>query len=109
VQAKLVLAHETLPARPDRSLKQTVARARIWYEELAKGKRGSIAEIAEAEGITGSKVAAILELAFLAPELVERIVAGTQPTALSTTRLVRDEAVPAIWREQVTVFGSLIG
>jgi site-specific DNA recombinase len=100
VQAKLVLPNSAQIQRPDRSLQQGVARARAWFEELATGKRRSIAEISAAEGITGSKVAALLDLAFLAPDLVERIVAGTQPATLSAAILVRDQVITLNWLAQ---------
>ena len=56
--------------------------------------------------ITGSKVAALLELAFLAPALVDQIVQGAQQATLSTARLVRDEAIPPRWVDQRTEFSG---
>ena len=100
VQAKLVVGDGKLDLRSDLSLQQAVARGSIWFEHLATGKRRSVAEISAAEGITGSKVTALLELAFLAPVLVDKIVQGTQPATLSAARLVRDEVIPVRWTEQ---------
>ena len=49
---------------------------------------------------------ALLELAFLAPELVVKIVGGGQPVTLSTARLVRDAVVPTSWAAQRLKFGT---
>jgi site-specific DNA recombinase len=106
VQAKLIIGEGTHDRPGDISLQQAVARGRVWFEQLATGKRRSVAEISAAEGITGSKVAALLELAFLAPELVDQIVQGAQQATLSTARLVRDEAIPPRWVEQRTKFSG---
>jgi hypothetical protein len=105
VQAKIVVEKSMPGHRPDRSLQQAVARARGWFEDLTTGRRRSIADISLAEGITGSKVTAMLELVFLAPELVEQIMQGNQSAALSTARLVRDETIPMIWTQQRKNYG----
>jgi len=103
VQAKLVVGGIAPDRHVDRSLRKAVARARYWFEELTSGKCRSIAEISSAEGITGSKVADLLQLAFLSPDLVERIVQGTQPKSLSAAQLVRDEEISMRWSEQSVV------
>ena len=100
MQAKLVVGGIAPDRHVDQSLRKAVARARYWFEDLASGKRRSIADIATREGITGSKVADLLQLAFLSPDLVERIVRGTQPKSLSTATLVRDEDIPMQWSRQ---------
>jgi DNA invertase Pin-like site-specific DNA recombinase len=106
VQAKLTIGGGTPERRLDKSLQENVARAHGWLQQLAGGERRSIAEIAAAENITGSKVTAILDLAFLAPDLVEGILAGTQLASLSATRLIRDEDIPARWVDQRARFRS---
>ena len=106
VQAKLIIGEGTHERPADISLQQAIARGRIWFEQLVTGERRSVAEISAEEGITGSKVAALLELAFLAPDLVDQIVQGLQPANLSTARLVRDEAIPPRWVDQRTKFSG---
>ena len=100
VQAKLVVGGSAPDRHIDQSLLQAVARAHVWFGDLASGKRQSVAEISSVEGITGSKVAELLPLAFLSPILVERIVQGTQPKFLSAAQLVRDEEISMRWSEQ---------
>ncbi|MEO8882451.1 MAG: hypothetical protein ABI377_03385, partial [Devosia sp.] len=106
VQAKLVVDSGAPDRRPDRPLQQAVARAHAWFESLASGKRRSVAEIATAESITGSKVTALLQLAFLSPELVDHIVRGTQPISLSAEQLIRGEEIPMRWSAQQRRFSD---
>ena len=42
-----------------------------------------------------------ISLAFLAPEIVESINAGTQPTDLTADALVKRIEIPLAWSEQV--------
>jgi hypothetical protein len=41
---------------------------------------------------------------FLAPDLVERILEGNQPMALTAERLKRTGELPLLWDEQRTLF-----
>jgi site-specific DNA recombinase len=100
VQAKLIVDGAGPEHRPDRSLQESVARGWTWFQQLATGERTSIAQISEAEGITGSKIASILDLAFLTPHLVDAIVVGSQPASLSAAQLIRDEDIPLHWEVQ---------
>ena len=106
MQAKLVVGGSAPERHVDRSLLQAVARAHVWFEHLASGKRRSVAEIAALEGVTGSKVTALLQLAFLSPELVDHIVQGTQPISLSAEQFVRGEEIPLRWSTQQAVLGD---
>lgn len=65
--------------KPDPALIKAVARARLWFDELASGKVTSVADIVKREGLDQGYVSRLLKLAFLPPKIVESIVAGTQP------------------------------
>jgi hypothetical protein len=41
-----------------------------------------------------------VRLAFLSPEIVNRILAGTQPAALNCTTLTTTDQIPRSWNEQ---------
>ena len=69
-----------------------------WQEILDAGRYRSITEIAAALGLDRSYVGRILRLTLLAPDIVEAIVRGEEPSGLSLERLVR--RIPAAWAEQ---------
>ena len=55
---------------------------------------------AVAENLTGSYVTRVLRLAFLAPNIVEAIITGTQPVELTLDRILRGGTLPLTWPEQ---------
>jgi hypothetical protein len=104
---KLVLARpgDTEDARIDQALVKAVVRGRDWFERIASGQAESFAEIARAEGVTGRYVAHVIPLAFLAPDIVARILAGTQPVDLTAQKLIKRIDLPLDWVEQRTLLG----
>jgi site-specific DNA recombinase len=55
--------------------------------------------LAEREGMKVSSVAKQLPLAFLAPDIVEAILAGAQSATIVSRRLIRSD-LPLIWKHQ---------
>jgi site-specific DNA recombinase len=101
VEMKLVIAGDTArPARPDPVLIKAVARAHLWFEDLATGRVPSLQAIADREGITESYVRRLIPLAFLAPGIVKAILEGEQPVELSAARLTGAVKLPLDWNEQ---------
>ena len=82
----------------DNSMVKAVARAFRWREMLENGEYATIAEIAEAEKINESYVGRILRLTLLAPAIVETIIDGRQPAAITLASLMRP--FPTGWLEQ---------
>jgi hypothetical protein len=81
---RLVIEGNHVPARrADSALLKAVARARQWSEDLLMGRAKSVAKIAEREGVSDRYVRRLTRLAFLAPQIVEAIVAGNQPPELT--------------------------
>ena len=62
----------------DEPLIRAIACGRAWFEELASGRAASLGEIAERVGVTDRYVGRIVDLAFLAPDVVEAMLAGEQ-------------------------------
>jgi site-specific DNA recombinase len=87
-------------AGPDPALIKALVRGRQWFEQLAGGQVQSLNEIAKAEGVTGRYVAHLIPLAFLAPDIVARILSGTQPVDLTTEELTKRIDLPLDWTEQ---------
>ena len=84
---------------------EVIVRGRNWFEQLTSGRVRTFLEIAEAEGVTGRYVAHLVPLAFLAPELVARILSGTQPVGLTTETLTKRIDLPLEWAEQRALLG----
>ena len=115
VEQKLVIpgagsSATTCSANP--ALLGLVARSRGWFEAIASGRVTSFKEIAKAEGVSEQFVSNRISLAFIAPEIVESISAGSQPADLTADALVKRTEIPLSWSEQVALLqpdGSLQG
>lgn len=99
VEAKLILGHKDVAGATDRKLIETVARARGWLDRLSKGAVATINDLAAQENLHPSDVTRILPLAFLAPDIVEAILQGKQPVALTAEKLMRCR-LPTSWEQQ---------
>ncbi|MCK5363804.1 MAG: recombinase family protein, partial [Gammaproteobacteria bacterium] len=106
VEAKLVVrAAQGEAAAPDRNLIALVAQARRWFDQLAGGEVGSIQEIARRDVTDASDIGRNIQLAFLAPDIVEAILAGRQPVELTARNLRRIGALPLEWDRQRRLLG----
>jgi hypothetical protein len=92
----------TSKPQPDSTLIKALARAWRWQRMLDDGVYTSVTEIGEAENISKSYVSRILRLALLAPDIVERILAGGTDRARRLEQLERP--LPASWAEQRYLF-----
>ena len=92
-------APEPQPAKLDRALIRAVVLARSWAHELETGRAESIKALARREGLCNHYTARLLPLAYLAPNLVDQILAGEQPAAVSLGALT-SRALPLKWADQ---------
>jgi site-specific DNA recombinase len=84
---------------PDTVVVKAIARASVWFEQLAAGKSRSMAGIAVRENITDNYVSNLIHLAWLSPDLVGRVLDG-DPEATAVARgamLTRKSGV--LWRQ----------
>jgi len=81
-----------------------IARAHRWQELLRRGRFKSISELAETVGTDRGYVRRLLNLTLLAPDIIEAILAGNEPSGLSLQRLTRE--MPLRWDEQRRVAAS---
>ena len=102
---KLVLAPDgtldkgtVICRRIDNAMVKAIARAFRWREMLENGTHATIAEIAAAEKINESYVGRILRLTLLAPDIIEAILNGQQPSEMTLTVLMR--RFPVDWEQQ---------
>jgi DNA invertase Pin-like site-specific DNA recombinase len=108
VETKLVLGNRAEPyhsTKCDPALIKAVTRGRLWFEELVAGRARSLHELANREGISRRYIRRLVNLAFLSPQLVEAILQGRQPIALTTKRLTELD-LPLDWHEQRTLLAS---
>jgi site-specific DNA recombinase len=106
VTTKLVLPGEPHHCtKCDPTLIKAIARGHLWFEELATGRARSLDELATREGITRRYIRRLVNLAFLSPQLIETILQGRQPVALTATRLTELD-LPLDWSEQRRLLAS---
>lgn len=84
---------------------QQLAKGHDWLEQLTSGKVRSLGEIGTREGVQNSYVTHVIYRAFLAPDIVRAILAGTQPAYLHLEMLRKLLPLPVDWAEQRTVLG----
>ncbi len=92
-------------ARPNAALIKAVARAHVWYARLLSGEATSLRALAREHGVMPRYIRRILRCAFLAPDLVETILQGHQPPALTLAGLCH--TLPLDWAEQRKEFGPV--
>lgn len=90
---------------PDTALCRTIAKAHYWMQMLITGKANTVREIAASEGIAENEVSRRIQLAFLAPDIVEAILQGQQPNTLTAQSLIRLKHLPGDWDGQRTLLG----
>lgn len=95
----------TSEPRVDARLVTLISKAQGWFADLASGRCSSVAEVAAQSEVGSSYVARVMHLAFLAPDIVERIVRGEAPADLTVDRLCRIGALPMEWQEQRRLLG----
>jgi site-specific DNA recombinase len=94
VETWIIIAAGSEPPREvDSALLKAVARARVWFEELASGRVRSLDEIARNEGIAKRYVERLSRLVFVTPAIVEAIWRGQQPAELNAETLLRGEGL----------------
>ncbi len=106
VEAKLVIHDaQEAAAAPDKNLIALLARAHRWFDALTGREATSVQEIARRDRIDASDVGRSIQLAFLAPDIVEAILTGRQPVELTARRLMRIGALPIEWDRQRRFLG----
>jgi len=100
---KLVLAPDGANWAPaglkvDNVLVKAIARAFRWRKLLETGAYTTIGDLAAAERINPSYVSRMLRLTLLAPDIVEAILSGRQPAAMTLALLTKP--FPVEWARQ---------
>jgi DNA invertase Pin-like site-specific DNA recombinase len=93
-----------ISSRPDRALIRAIVRAHGWRAAAEAREADSLVELANVAGCTERYVRQLFPLAFLAPDIVDAILAGRQPRRLSLA-LMLQTGIPLSWRAQRAAFG----
>lgn len=80
-----------------------LARAHRWQRLLDDGKFKSVSDLAREIGLDPSFAARLLRLTLLAPNIVEAIMMGEEPSGLSLTMLTKQ--LPGEWKAQRLMLG----
>jgi site-specific DNA recombinase len=106
VETRLVLDGEhNSSSIPNAALIKAIARGHSWFETLVREDVGSIRELAAAEGVSERFVAQQMQLAFLAPVFVDRILDAESFPAMTAKRLALND-LPLIWSDQIKLVGQ---
>jgi DNA invertase Pin-like site-specific DNA recombinase len=100
------LGEANVAGRVDRALVRGLALSKSWAGRLASGEASSLKAIAQSEGYCDHYAARLLPFAWLAPDLVEMILQGRQPLAISLGALTR-RPLPISWEAQRDLFHGL--
>ena len=82
-----------------------LTRANRWFAALRSGESDSILSLAKLHRQAGRDVTRTIYLAFLAPDIVERLARGEQPIGLGVRRLLAMSPLPMDWAEQRRALG----
>jgi site-specific DNA recombinase len=99
-----ISAQSTRPIRSETraTLVTSIARGRLWLDELMSDAMATSQAIAKREGCSIRKVNMTVSLAFLAPNLVKAAIEGRLPYGMGVSRLID---LPAEWSRQHHMLG----
>ncbi len=99
----IYLPTEGAPARRDETLIALIANAHATRRSLIDGKIVSCP--GERDDQSRRSLMRLARLSYLAPEIVQSILDGTQPAQLTARRVLREPNIPLAWTEQRRLFG----
>ena len=98
------LAEQQVRAQDPHILK-ALGRAWAWRRKLESGEAATVGDIARAEKVTDRFVSRTMRLAYLSPEVLERLPVRREPPAVTVSDLIAVTYLP--WGEQAgRVFGE---
>ena len=83
----------------DPHILKALGRAWAWRRRLEAGEVATINEIAKAEGFTDRFVSRMVRLAYLSPDVLERLVISRDPPSVSVNELIDATYLP--WAKQM--------
>jgi hypothetical protein len=97
-----VLPPENVVARQARAqdphILKALGRAWAWRRKLESGAMATVGDIAKAENVTDRFVSRTMRLAYLSPDVMERLVIRREPPAISVLEFIEATYLP--WARQ---------
>ena len=78
----------------DPHILKALGRAWAWRRKLESGEVSTVGDIAKAEKVTDRFVSRTMRLAYLSPEVLERLVVRREPPAISVAELIDATYLP---------------
>ena len=102
---RLMVPGEMRERGADSRLIQLLAKGHDWFERLTSGKARSLMEIAEKDGVDSNYVTRVINLSFLAPDIIKAIIEGRQPTTVTADTIMDQFPLPIDWADQRKLLG----
>ena len=102
VEARIILGAAVPQVDP--VLAKNILTAQKWYVAIKAGT--SFGDLAIREKTTSSRIQQMIGLAFLAPDILDQVAAGSQPVAFTSEWFKRGQ-LPLRWDEQRRIVGDL--
>ena len=105
VESRIILLGATNTALRDNGLINLVSNTHQWAQKIFRREVSTVREISLEDSTDEGDVSRFLPLAFLAPDIIEAIINGKQPTDLTPEKLKRLRNLPKSWKEQRKILG----
>ena len=92
------------PQEIDETLVRNIAKGRRWLAMFIDGR--SFSDISDSENVSTRRVQDIAGLALIAPDILDAITLGEQPSGLTIDYLIKTR-FSAVWSEQRVQFAAL--
>ncbi|WP_135505225.1 recombinase family protein [Roseovarius aestuariivivens] len=102
VETKIILA-ESRGTR-DEALIRNIALAHHWLERIKAGE--TFGDISKTDGISKRRAQHMIDLAFLAPDIIRDVLEGKQPLGF-TSEWCKARTLPSDWQEQRALLATL--
>lgn len=102
---RLIVAGEMQERGADPRLIQLLAKGHDWFERLVSGKAKSLMEISVKESVESNYVTRVINLTFLAPDIIKAIIEGRQPATVTADTIMDQFPLPIDWADQRRLLG----
>lgn len=102
VETRVVLADAATAT--DDVLIRNIAKAHVWFERIKAGE--TFSEIANSESTSKRRIQQMIDLAFLAPDIVRDVMEGKQPAGF-TSDWCKNHELPGDWEDQRRLIAAL--